>query len=241
MLSISEDAFHDFITSNITQSDAVIACVGYLGANADAVTVRELLNENGINSRTWNLSRALQKAAPLLAVKNGKFLLTPSGKKWLAEKNLINVTKSTDPAVKELRDLLPSVGNTETKEFLEECILCLEHGLKRAAVVMSWVAAVHVLKQHVFSLHRAAFDAEVRKVQPKWKSTKSLDDYSRLKESELLDRLAGISIIGKNTKSELLECLNRRNSCGHPNSFKIGGPTVAHHLDILMRNVFQVF
>jgi hypothetical protein len=42
-------------------------------------------------------------------------------------------------------------------------------------------------------------------------------------------------------KNELKECLDRRNGCGHPNSLKIGANTVAHHIEILLLNVFKVF
>ncbi len=33
----------------------------------------------------------------------------------------------------------------------------------------------------------------------------------------------------------------RRNGCGHPNSLKIGANTAAHHIEILLLNVFQKF
>jgi hypothetical protein len=62
-----------------------------------------------------------------------------------------------------------------------------------------------------------------------------------MKEGEFLDRLVAISLIGKNVKAELKQCLDRRNGCGHPNSLKIGPATVAHHLEILLLNVFQPF
>jgi len=42
-------------------------------------------------------------------------------------------------------------------------------------------------------------------------------------------------------KAELKQCLDRRNGCGHPNSLKIGPNTVAHHLEILLLNVFNKF
>jgi hypothetical protein len=106
---------------------------------------------------------------------------------------------------------------------------------------MSWLAAVHVLKLHVFNEHRADFDADAKRVDSKWRTVKSLDDYGRMKESDFLDRIAAISVIGKNVKVELVECLNRRNSCGHPNSYKLGDATVAHHIEILLLNVFSKF
>jgi hypothetical protein len=60
-------------------------------------------------------------------------------------------------------------------------------------------------------------------------------------EADFLDRIAAISVIGKNVKKELNDCLDRRNGCGHPNSLQIGANTVAHHIEILFLNVFQKF
>jgi hypothetical protein len=62
-----------------------------------------------------------------------------------------------------------------------------------------------------------------------------------MKESELLDRVAALSILGKNVKEELKKCLDLRNACGHPNSLKIGPNAVANHLEILLLNVFNRF
>ena len=50
-----------------------------------------------------------------------------------------------------------------------------------------------------------------------------------------------MSVIGKNTKTELLKALNLRNSCGHPNSLRISAHTAAAHLELLLLNVFDKF
>jgi len=108
---------------------------------------------------------------------------------------------------------------------------------------MSWLAAVDVLHNHVHANHLAAFNAEAKRIDPKWKYAKTTDDLGRMKESDFLDRIAvaPLSIIGKSVKKELKDCLDRRNRCGHPNSLTIGANTVAHHLEILLLNVFKKF
>jgi hypothetical protein len=60
-------------------------------------------------------------------------------------------------------------------------------------------------------------------------------------ERDFLDRIAALSIIGKNVKQELEKCLERRNGCGHPNSRRLGQNTVAHHIEVLLLNVFEKF
>ena len=89
--------------------------------------------------------------------------------------------------------------------------------------------------------HLAAFNAEAQRVDAKWRLAKTTDDFGRIKENEFLDRLVALSVIGKNVKAELVDCLDLRNSCGHPNSLKLGSNTVASHLEILLLNVFKVF
>jgi hypothetical protein len=56
-----------------------------------------------------------------------------------------------------------------------------------------------------------------------------------------LDRIAAISVIGKNVKDELQGCLKTRNGCGHPNSLKVSTNKVAGHIEVLLQNVFQPF
>jgi hypothetical protein len=62
-----------------------------------------------------------------------------------------------------------------------------------------------------------------------------------MKERDFLNRAATIGVIGKNVKATLIECLDRRNGCGHPNSLKLKDRAVAHHVEALVLNVFQVF
>jgi hypothetical protein len=139
----------------------------------------------------------------------------------------------------DLRCELATIREPITQAFVEEAIKCYEAGLHRSAIVMSWIAAVGVLYRHVYDGHLQAFNQEASRIDPKWKTAKSVDDLSRMKEADFLDRLVALSIIGKNVKNELKQCLDRRNSCGHPNSLKIGPATVAHHLEVLLLNVFQ--
>jgi hypothetical protein len=60
-------------------------------------------------------------------------------------------------------------------------------------------------------------------------------------ESDFLDRLVPIGVIGKNVKDELAKALKLRNGCGHPNSLKVGPNMVANHLETLLLNVFEQF
>ena len=98
-----------------------------------------------------------------------------------------------------------------------------------------------VLHTHVVDKHLTAFNAEAKRRNKKWKDAKTSDDLGLMKESDFLDILQHLSIIGKNVKKELVACLDRRNGCGHPNSYQLSENIVAAHLETLLLNVFSKF
>lgn len=144
-----------------------------------------------------------------------------------------------------LRSHLQKISDLETKAFVEEAVHCLEHGLHRSAVVMSWVGAVHLLYRHVHQHRLTDFNSEAttrfQNSKPPWKPAKSIDDLALMSESNFLEVLQAISVIGKNVKTALKACLDRRNSCGHPNSYKISGAVTSAHVEELLLNVYEKF
>jgi hypothetical protein len=193
----------------------------------------------GINDIcSWNLTSILTRA-------KGKAIKTPSG--WeitiSGEKYISRYIELDTPLLTAttLRSHLSTIKNQETATFIEEAILCFEHRLYRSAVVLSWVGAVSLLYDYTFTNKLSEFNAEAKRRDNKWKDIKIVDDFSRMKESDFLDVLESISILGKNIKQELKNRLILRNSCGHPNSLKISDHTVAAHIEILIDNVFSKF
>jgi len=149
--------------------------------------------------------------------------------------------RSRARACDDLRVRLSKIGDANTQAFVEEAVTCFENDLHRSAVVMSWLAAVHVLYRHVLASCLKEFNAEAIRVDSKWKLATTIDDMGRMKERDFLDRLAALSVIGRNVKQELVKCLELRNACGHPNSYQLARNTVAHHIETLLMNVFEVF
>jgi hypothetical protein len=191
----------------------------------------------------WNPSTSLGRARKeglVIGTPRG-WEITEAGRHHLLNLGVTNASIAATRVATDLRLHLTKVKRTDTRAFAEEAIKCYEYELHRSAIVMSWLAAVDVLYSAVHENHLADFNNEAIRVDPKWKPAKSTDDFGRMKEAEFLDRLVGISMIGKNVKMELKHCLDRRNGSGHPNSLKVGPNTVAHHLEILLLNVFQPF
>jgi hypothetical protein len=191
--------------------------------------------------KQWNPSAILGKSKGLGIKTQSGWEITDAGKLALRKLGLNSINSAAVEVATDLRAALPNIDNADTQTFVEEAIRCHEAELYRSAIVMSWIAAVDVLHCHVHTNHLALFNTEASRIDSKWKEAKTMDDLGRMNEGEFLNRLAALSIIGKNVKTELKNCLDRRNGCGHPNSLKIGANTVAHHIEVLLLNVFQRF
>lgn len=241
---VSESTLKDLLSrTELSQTDKVLVCLGVRAAKAKAVKDIKLI------AVTHGLSKANKLNISLLLLRSkGLAVRTPKG--WeLTTDGKTHVRKVVagfsgsvpQKYAKSLRDHLSDISDANVRGFIEETISAFESNLKRAAVVLSWIGAVSVLHQHVLKNNLADFNKEARKRNSKWKNAKTSDDLARMKESDLLDVLNAISVIGKNVKGELKICLGLRNGCGHPSSLKIGENRVAAHIEVLILNVFSVF
>jgi hypothetical protein len=193
-------------------------------------------------AKKWNISAILSAAKESAVLTPNGWELTETGISHLVEKKYLesNLPKH-HPVAEQLRQKLPLLKSADASKFLSEAIGCFEHGHFRASVVLSWVGAISVLQDYVIKNVLSKFNAEAVRKDPKWKIALTADDLSRMKEINFLDVLEVISVIGKNVNKELKGCLDRRNGCGHPNSLVVSSQTVAHHLEILLLNVFSKF
>lgn len=230
--------------SGLTQLDRILIILSIKPEEPLSVkAIKKIGVEYGIRSISkWNFSKILGGA-------NGKAIQTPKG--WEITsigiehiENNLNVTLKKIPGkqiISNLRVYLSQIKDKDTQNFVEESIICFEHNLFRSAVVLSWTGAIALLYDYVITYELNNFNVECLRRNPKWKSVNTKDDFGRIKESEFLEIIVAISVIGKDVKRELLNCLNLRNSCGHPNSLAIADNRVAAHIEILILNVFSKF
>ncbi len=222
--------------------DKLLIILGAANKSVRVAEIGQLATAAGFHDhKKWNISRILSSS-------KGKAIRTPSG--WeLTDAGRAHVDaligraapQPPPPPAVDLRKEMAKITNADTCAFVDEAVKCYEGKLYRSAIVMSWLAAVDVLYAFVLKHHLRAFNNAAASVNNKWKPAVTADDLALMKERDFLDRLAGISMIGKNVKSALVECLDRRNGCGHPNSLKIGPQVVGHHIETLILNVFQPF
>lgn len=228
---------------SFSRSDKMLLCLGADPLGPKSVgAVRDLAVAAGLRAaKKWNVSQILQNASPLAARTSVGWELTDVGEAHVAE--LAGPVASSRPVrvAAGLRHHLASLASPETRSFLEEAVASLERGLLRSAVVLSWVGAVSVLQDHVVANQLSAFNTEASRRDARWKAAKTKDDLGTMKETEFLNVLQAISIIGKNVKQELEGALKLRNGCGHPNSLVVGEARAAAHVETLMLNVFSKF
>jgi hypothetical protein len=228
---------------DLTQTQQLLLCLAHEVNKPKSVSeILSIAREVGLpKAQKWNVSSRLREY-------QGQAIRTPSG--WeLTPSGVATVRKLagnvfTLPQLSlaiSLRARVANVQDLEIKRFIEEAITCLELKLYRAAVVLSWVGAVAVLYEHVLKNKLFEFNAEMKKRDSKWKEAKTRDDLSTAKEKTFLEALDSISLIGKNVRQELEECLRLRNSCGHPNSLEVAEHRVASHIELLILNVFARF
>lgn len=242
---LNKTVLHEYINNpNLSQRNSVFLIL-YCEANVSkSITeIKKIGKEAGLwEIEKWNIADILGKAKGLSCKINGGWVLTKKGKEYVS--NLVGV-KNKRPALKsvadDLRVLIEKLQNTDTRLFLEEALSCFEIGSYRAAVVLSWAGAIHILYEYVFYNKLLDFNVEAKRRDIKWKDVKAIDDLGRMKERNFIDILATLSVVGKNLKKELENCLDLRNGCGHPNSFKIGENRAAAHLETLVNNIYSKF
>ena len=240
MLDISDLKL--WLHRSLTQRDKLLIILSSFDNPCQVTEIKQRGKDAGFRiPKKWNCSTTLNRSKGLAIRTSVGWEITLAGQIHLRDLGIEALGQVPKKMATDLRGELCTIQNSETKSFVEEAIACYEHGLYRSAVVMSWIGAVSVLHHFIFSKHLSEFNAEARRVDARWKDAKTVNDMSRMKESDLLDRIAAISIIGKDVKKELNGCLDRRNSCGHPNSLRIRDNTVAHHIEVLMLNVFKIF
>lgn len=204
--------------------------------------IRDLAVRSGLRvSSKWNLSQILGGASALAVRVSDGWELTLDGRKRVSELVGPFGARPVPMIASSLRAHLPNLKNSDTKRFVEEAVECFESRKYRAAVVLSWVGGVSILQEHVVANCLKAFNAEALKRDTKWRSAKTTDDLGRMRETDFLNVLVAISVIGKNVKQELETCLKLRNGCGHPNSLQIGEARVSAHIEILLLNIFAKF
>lgn len=241
---LKSDELKQWLHRDLSKLDKVLLVLATQDEPVAVAKIHELAEAAGFRTmRRWNVSATLGSSKSK-AIRTSGWELTDAGRMHLRSLGVASVSPAAMQVAVDLRNHLTKITDEQTRDFVEEAIKCQEAELYRSAIVMSWLGAVDVLQKHVHQHHLAAFNAEATRVSSKgkpWKPAVSQDDIGKMGESDFLDRIEALSIIGKNVKAQLKACLDLRNGCGHPNSLKVSVNKSAAHIETLMQNVFEKF
>lgn len=201
--------------------------------------IRKCFEENNL-SIPANISSELlllSKAKPQILVKKDRSYVFHRTEKKSLESKFIG-SKHKLHISNTLRGLIPEIIRNEQKSFLKEAINCFEIKAYRASILMSWLLTMDVIYEYVISHKLTEFNSAIQ-AHGKYKKvifTKK-DDFSEMKESDFIEVLRTAKIISNDIRKILIEKLDFRNTCAHPNTVVIKESKAISVIDDLIENV----
>jgi hypothetical protein len=237
---------------DVSKTDKYLLIVAMHDGPMKANDIRAVARQNG-----WREGAKSIPGDLLRQTKNSIYLptgwtVTEACKRSLADRGLMNPAGVLTPVTEALERYLTDVHDPDKARFVEEAIQCVKNKAYRSAIVLTWVGAVYLLYQHVLNNKLAEFNQEGHRRSQKnqkdeknqkkeWKNKASVDDLAALREAEFLNMLEHIGIVTKAEQKELQNCLDRRNTAGHPNSASFEEVTVGAHIHELISKVYSKY
>lgn len=166
-----------------------------------------------------------------------------SGSERDAQNKKYNRTGHKVQVTELLRGLPQKIPDLAERTYLNEALICYEHGAFRAAVVMTWNLAYHHLCDFVLKKRLTDFNERwYKKLPGQHKNSRKgiavMDDFmEELKESEVISICKDEGIITKDIWKIMDEKLGRRNSAAHASSVSIDQLQADAFIDDLVKNV----
>ncbi|MDZ8236625.1 MAG: hypothetical protein RMZ69_05520 [Nostoc sp. ChiQUE01a] len=177
-----------------------------------------------------------KKSKEVIQDRQGYYLVRQFREKFDQEYGQRLTTIQVDRLLVELPDKIPDLAE---QVFLQEALKCFRCGAFRAAIVMSWNLAFDHLCNYVIKSHLAAFNTQLPTKFPKSRITviATKDDFSELKEFEVIEICKSARIISVSLHKVLREKLNRRNIAAHPSNVDISQVNAEDFINDLISNV----
>lgn len=137
-----------------------------------------------------------------------------------------------------LSDLPSLVPDLVERTYLDEALICFRNKAFRAAIIMCWNLAYNHLCEFVLTKHLVAFNTQLSIQFPKHKlkAVSKKDDFSELKESDVLQVCRSAMITPNSLSKVLKEKLDRRNTAAHPSAVVISQLTAEEFIKDLIEN-----
>lgn len=148
--------------------------------------------------------------------------------------------RPTAVAVDKLLTELPTrLPNLAERTYLDETLICFRNKAFRASIVMTWNLAYDHLCEWILSKHLPEFNTRLPIRYPKAdiSSVAKRDDFSELKESQVLEVCRSGGVTSDAVHKILKEKLDRRNMAAHPSGVAFLQPTAEEYIRDLVENV----
>lgn len=151
--------------------------------------------------------------------------------------------RSETVAVDRLLAELPSrVTDAACREYLEEALVCFRHAAFRAAIVMTWNVTYAHLVMLVGTKHLARFNSQMSIMfGGRKKQVASVDDFQKLKESEVLEVCNAAGLVSKEIAKVLVDKLDKRNTAAHPSGASVDKLQAEAFISDLVKNALLKF
>ena len=187
------------------------------------------------------LPRMARKKPPQLIQTRGEYRLDNRERRRLDAKH---GSHPTTVAVTTILSSLPvKVPDLAERAFLIEVINCYKIKAYRSAIVMVWNLAFDHVQRWVFSDadRLNMFNLSLRAKYPKKNLIiGSIDDFSEIKESEVVETLKHAGLLSSNIIGILQEKLKRRNRAAHPTNIEITQHQADDTITDLVTNVVLI-
>jgi hypothetical protein len=231
---------------DIFKTDKYLLVVAMHDGPMKASDIRAVARQNGWRDGAASVpGNYLKQTKSAIYLPNG-WTVTKACRDSLADRGLINPVGVLTPVTEALERYLTDVHDPDRARFVEEAIQYVKNKAYRSAIVLTWVGAVYLLYQHVLNNKLAEFNQEGhRRFQNQkkgWNDVADVDDLANaVKESDFLNMLQHIGVLTKAEQKELQNCLDRRNTAGHPNSSSFEEVTVGAHIHELIAKVYSKY
>lgn len=153
--------------------------------------------------------------------------------------------------IKKRIDDLSSVGITpEEQSYLQEVLRCVEGDCFRAAIILSWNAAMYRIHEKIKDEGFAKFETEAEKVanskvipgfkKYKAKNCSTLDEFkTKVKDAEVLAGIYGLGLVTVPEATIMRGYLSHRHQCAHPTGHEPNKADALLTLEFLLKRVFE--
>jgi hypothetical protein len=199
-------------------------------ADMSVAGIRDALVTSRVpGARRINVSQVLGDSAPCVHQTGpGTWAITETGERALG---LLDAESPVSPATADLSGLAARIADDAARGYVDEAVVCLGAGARRAAVVFLWTGAVATLRGMVCGAATVrSIEGALQAHNPRARFSKQ-SDFENVKDSALLQVAHDLDVLDKSQKKRLGEALDLRNDCGHPVKYEPGAKKVESFIE----------